>query len=76
MIINRWSSSGSVAAQILFVCQAALLLVFVRADFYKLLGIARDATHKEIKKGVCARSNDTLYSTMMMAALAFRLSND
>ena len=43
---------ATAAATVLFFLQAVLLVVVqVRADFYRLLGVSRDATHKEIKKG-------------------------
>jgi len=45
----RRSHSGSAAAIVLFLFQMILLVVVHAADYYKLLGLSRDATHKEIK---------------------------
>jgi len=67
------ASRRSTTAVLLRVVQAALLVASVlAADFYKLLGISRDATHKEIKKGacvcvcVCVRARVSLWSLRVL----------
>lgn len=52
MICSRRFQSGAASAA-LFVMLQILLVIYVHAaDFYKLLGVSRDASHKEIKKGL------------------------